>query len=43
MNQQYLEALAMLDIQQQNMVQETTCSDKSDFTEVSGLEVGKQV
>ncbi|XP_053768997.1 coiled-coil domain-containing protein 125 [Desmodus rotundus] len=38
-NQQYLEALAMLDIQQQNMVQETTCNDKSDFTEVSGLEL----
>ncbi|KAM5330850.1 coiled-coil domain-containing protein 125 isoform 4-T12 [Glossophaga mutica] len=39
LNQQYLEALAMLDIKQQKMVQETTCSDKSDFTEVSGLEL----
>lgn len=39
LNRQYLEALAMLDIKQQKMVQETTCSDKNDFTEVSGLEL----
>ncbi|XP_054434431.1 coiled-coil domain-containing protein 125 [Pteronotus mesoamericanus] len=39
LNQQYLEALAMLDVKQQKMVQETTCNDKSDFAEVSGLEL----
>ncbi|KAF6123444.1 coiled-coil domain containing 125 [Phyllostomus discolor] len=39
LNGQYLEALAMLDIKQQKMVQETTCNDKSDFTEASGLEL----
>ncbi|KAB1281731.1 Coiled-coil domain-containing protein 125 [Camelus dromedarius] len=43
LNQQYLEALAMLDIKQQKMAQENTCRGKSGFTEVSGLEVGKQV
>ncbi|XP_023606851.1 coiled-coil domain-containing protein 125 isoform X4 [Myotis lucifugus] len=39
LNQQYLEALAMLEIKQQKMVQENTCDAKSDFTEFSGLEV----
>ncbi|XP_004678515.1 PREDICTED: coiled-coil domain-containing protein 125 [Condylura cristata] len=39
LNQQYLEALAMLDIKQQKMVQENTCQDNSGFTEVSGLEL----
>lgn len=33
----------MLDIKQQKMAQENTCQDTSGFTEVSGLEVGKQV
>lgn len=39
LNQQHLEALAMLEIKQQKMVQENMCGDKSDFTEVSGLEL----
>ncbi|XP_015418529.1 PREDICTED: coiled-coil domain-containing protein 125 isoform X2 [Myotis davidii] len=39
LNQQYLEALAMLEIKQQKMVQENMCDAKSDFTEFSGLEV----
>ncbi|XP_066098068.1 coiled-coil domain-containing protein 125 isoform X2 [Saccopteryx bilineata] len=39
LNQQYLEALAMLDIQQQKMVQENMYDDKSGFTEVSSLEL----
>ncbi|XP_072814664.1 coiled-coil domain-containing protein 125 isoform X2 [Vicugna pacos] len=39
LNQQYLEALAMLDIKQQKMAQENTCRGKSGFTEVSGLEL----
>lgn len=43
LNQQYLEALAVLEIKQQKMVQENMCDAKSDFTEFSGLEVGKQV
>lgn len=43
MNQQYLEALAMLGIKQQKMAQENMCHDESGFSEVSGLEVGKQV
>ncbi|KAF5912013.1 hypothetical protein HPG69_003287 [Diceros bicornis minor] len=43
LNQQYLEALAMLDIKQQKMAQENTCHDKSGFSEVRGLEVGKQL
>uniref|UniRef100_A0A8C9GR99 Coiled-coil domain containing 125 n=1 Tax=Piliocolobus tephrosceles TaxID=591936 RepID=A0A8C9GR99_9PRIM len=38
LNQQYLEALAMLDIKQQKMAQENMCCDKSDFAEASGLE-----
>lgn len=43
LNQQYLEALAMLDIKQQTMAQENMCCDKSGFAEASGLEVGKHV
>ncbi|XP_037385648.1 coiled-coil domain-containing protein 125 isoform X1 [Talpa occidentalis] len=39
LNQQYLEALAMLDIKQQKIVQENMCQDNSGFTEVSGLEL----
>ncbi|XP_058918545.1 coiled-coil domain-containing protein 125 isoform X4 [Kogia breviceps] len=39
LNQQYLEALAMLDIKQQKIAQENTCQDTSGFTEVSGLEL----
>ncbi|XP_057597771.1 coiled-coil domain-containing protein 125 [Hippopotamus amphibius kiboko] len=39
LNQQYLEALAMLDIKQQKMAQENTCQETSGFTEVSGLEL----
>ncbi|KAM9103612.1 coiled-coil domain-containing protein 125 isoform 2-T6 [Megaptera novaeangliae] len=39
LNQQYLEALALLDIKQQKMAQENTCQDTSGFTEVSGLEL----
>ncbi|XP_059947713.1 coiled-coil domain-containing protein 125 [Mesoplodon densirostris] len=39
LNQQYLEALAMLDIKQRKMAQENTCRDTSGFTEVSGLEL----
>ncbi|XP_015418528.1 PREDICTED: coiled-coil domain-containing protein 125 isoform X1 [Myotis davidii] len=39
LNQQYLEALAMLEIKQQKMVQENMCDAKSDFTEFSGLEL----
>ncbi|XP_066232520.1 coiled-coil domain-containing protein 125 isoform X1 [Saccopteryx leptura] len=39
LNQQYLEALAMLDIKQQKMVQENMYDDKSGFTEVSSLEL----
>lgn len=39
LNQQYLEALAMLDIKQQKMAQETTCHDKSDPTDMSSLEL----
>ncbi|XP_036743653.2 coiled-coil domain-containing protein 125 isoform X1 [Manis pentadactyla] len=38
LNQQYLEALAMLDIKQLKMAQENVCHDKSGFTEISGLE-----
>ncbi|XP_073933450.1 coiled-coil domain-containing protein 125 isoform X1 [Castor canadensis] len=38
LNQQYLEALAMLDIEQQKIAQENICQDKSGFTEVSSLE-----
>uniref|UniRef100_A0A9L0T7R0 Coiled-coil domain containing 125 n=1 Tax=Equus caballus TaxID=9796 RepID=A0A9L0T7R0_HORSE len=40
LNQQYLEALAMLGIKQQKMAQENMCHDESGFSEVSGLEVG---
>lgn len=43
LHQQYLEALAMLDVKQQMVALENVCHDKSGFTEVSGLEVGKQV
>ncbi|XP_030889915.1 coiled-coil domain-containing protein 125 isoform X4 [Leptonychotes weddellii] len=43
LNQQYLEALAMLDVKQQMVAPENVCHDKSGFTEVSGLEVGKQL
>ncbi|XP_059772508.1 coiled-coil domain-containing protein 125 isoform X2 [Balaenoptera ricei] len=39
LNQQYLEALALLDIKQQKMAQENMCQDTSGFTEVSGLEL----
>ncbi|KAG8516163.1 Coiled-coil domain-containing protein 125 [Galemys pyrenaicus] len=39
LNQQYLEALAMLDSKQQKMVQENMCQDNSGFTEVSGLKL----
>ncbi|KAB0349695.1 hypothetical protein FD754_014552 [Muntiacus muntjak] len=39
LNQQYLEALGMLDIRQQKVAQEDTCQDRSGFTEVSGLEL----
>uniref|UniRef100_A0A8C6DNL6 Coiled-coil domain containing 125 n=1 Tax=Moschus moschiferus TaxID=68415 RepID=A0A8C6DNL6_MOSMO len=39
LNQQYLEAHAMLDIKQQKMAQEDSCQDRSGFTEVSGLEL----
>uniref|UniRef100_A0A8C0X7K4 Coiled-coil domain-containing protein 125 n=1 Tax=Castor canadensis TaxID=51338 RepID=A0A8C0X7K4_CASCN len=39
LNQQYLEALAMLDIEQQKIAQENICQDKSGFTEVSSLEL----
>ncbi|KAF3821731.1 hypothetical protein GH733_009773, partial [Mirounga leonina] len=39
LNQQYLEALAMLDVKQQMVAPENVCHDKSGFTEVSGLEV----
>ncbi|XP_045249739.2 coiled-coil domain-containing protein 125 isoform X2 [Macaca fascicularis] len=39
LNQQYLEALAMLDIKQQKMAQENMCCDKSGFAEASGLEL----
>ncbi|XP_004465655.2 coiled-coil domain-containing protein 125 isoform X1 [Dasypus novemcinctus] len=40
LNQQYLEALAMLDIKQQKMAQENMCHSKSScFTEISGLEL----
>ncbi|XP_007947379.1 coiled-coil domain-containing protein 125, partial [Orycteropus afer afer] len=39
-NQQYLEALAVLDIKQQKIAQENMChSESSCFTEVSGLEL----
>ncbi|XP_071064542.1 coiled-coil domain-containing protein 125 isoform X3 [Dasypus novemcinctus] len=42
LNQQYLEALAMLDIKQQKMAQENMCHSKSScFTEISGLEVAR--
>jgi hypothetical protein len=43
LNQQYLEALAMLDIEQQKIAQENICQDKSGFTEVSSLEVGVHI
>lgn len=39
LNLQYLEALAMLEIKQPKTAQENTCDAKSDFTEVSGLEL----
>ncbi|XP_049721028.1 coiled-coil domain-containing protein 125 [Elephas maximus indicus] len=40
LNQQYLEALAMLDIKQQKMAQENMCHSKSScFTEISALEL----
>ncbi|XP_011944818.1 PREDICTED: coiled-coil domain-containing protein 125 [Cercocebus atys] len=39
LNQQYLEALAMLDVKQQKMAQENMCCDKSGFAEASGLEL----
>ncbi|XP_012871279.1 PREDICTED: coiled-coil domain-containing protein 125 [Dipodomys ordii] len=39
LNQHYLEALAMLDIKEQKVSQESLCQDKSGFTEVSGLEL----
>ncbi|MBZ3874937.1 Coiled-coil domain-containing protein 125 [Sciurus carolinensis] len=39
LNKQYLEALAILDTKQQKMAQEYMCQDKSDSTEVSGLEL----
>ncbi|XP_053445322.1 coiled-coil domain-containing protein 125 isoform X2 [Nycticebus coucang] len=39
LNQQHLEALAMLDLKQQKMAQENMCQDKSGFAEVSGLEL----
>ncbi|XP_036264718.1 coiled-coil domain-containing protein 125 isoform X1 [Pipistrellus kuhlii] len=39
LNLQYLEALAMLEIKQQKTAQENMCDAKSDFTEVSGLEL----
>ncbi|XP_023481349.1 coiled-coil domain-containing protein 125 isoform X3 [Equus caballus] len=39
LNQQYLEALAMLGIKQQKMAQENMCHDESGFSEVSGLEL----
>uniref|UniRef100_A0A8C7ES60 Coiled-coil domain containing 125 n=1 Tax=Neovison vison TaxID=452646 RepID=A0A8C7ES60_NEOVI len=39
LNQQYLEALAMLDVKQQMVALENVCHDKSGFTEVSGLEL----
>ncbi|XP_045855187.1 coiled-coil domain-containing protein 125 isoform X1 [Meles meles] len=39
LNQQYLEALAMLDVKQQMVAPENVCHDKSGFTEVSGLEL----
>uniref|UniRef100_A0A8D2BD97 Coiled-coil domain containing 125 n=1 Tax=Sciurus vulgaris TaxID=55149 RepID=A0A8D2BD97_SCIVU len=38
LNKQYLEALAILDTKQQKMAQEYMCQDKSDSTEISGLE-----
>ncbi|KAM6225320.1 coiled-coil domain-containing protein 125 [Rhynchocyon petersi] len=39
LNQQYLEALAMLDIKQQKTAQKNTCYSKEGFSEVSGLEL----
>ncbi|XP_021566810.1 coiled-coil domain-containing protein 125 [Carlito syrichta] len=39
LNQQYLEALAMLDIKQQKMAQEGMCHNQSSFAEASGLEL----
>ncbi|XP_042546801.1 coiled-coil domain-containing protein 125 isoform X2 [Dipodomys spectabilis] len=39
LNQHYLEALAMLDIKEQKVSQESLCQDKSGLTEVSGLEL----
>uniref|UniRef100_A0A8C0M3M8 Coiled-coil domain containing 125 n=1 Tax=Canis lupus familiaris TaxID=9615 RepID=A0A8C0M3M8_CANLF len=39
LNQQYLEALAMLEVKQQMVAQENICHDKSGFTEVSSLEL----
>uniref|UniRef100_A0A8D2B719 Coiled-coil domain containing 125 n=1 Tax=Sciurus vulgaris TaxID=55149 RepID=A0A8D2B719_SCIVU len=39
LNKQYLEALAILDTKQQKMAQEYMCQDKSDSTEISGLEL----
>uniref|UniRef100_G1L915 Coiled-coil domain containing 125 n=2 Tax=Ailuropoda melanoleuca TaxID=9646 RepID=G1L915_AILME len=39
LNQQYLEALAMLDVKQQMVALENVRHDKSGFTEVSGLEL----
>ncbi|KAM4875497.1 LOW QUALITY PROTEIN: coiled-coil domain-containing protein 125 [Thomomys bottae] len=39
LNQHYLEALAMLDIKEQKVSQESLCQNKSGFTEISGLEL----
>ncbi|EHB04136.1 Coiled-coil domain-containing protein 125, partial [Heterocephalus glaber] len=39
LNQQYLEALAMLDIKQQKVARESRCQEESGFVEVSGLEL----
>ncbi|XP_006169585.1 coiled-coil domain-containing protein 125 [Tupaia chinensis] len=39
LNEQYLEVLTMLDIKQQKMAQENLHHHKSDFAEVSGLEL----
>ncbi|XP_060047231.1 coiled-coil domain-containing protein 125 [Erinaceus europaeus] len=39
LNQQYLEALAMLDIKQQKMAQENTYHDESDLKDISSLEL----
>lgn len=39
LNQQHLEILAMLDVKQHTMAQETMSLSKSGFTEITGLEV----